>query len=141
MRGDHDRRNTVWLAFGVLVLLMAGAARAASPVFARFCVLGPGTGRFRLTVAGYSRESPWQLPSGTVEMAGGAWSQWFDASMWPLHARFNRSGGIAEWPAMRVTVAKMGDPASLHGCSLRVQLADKPAVKSVVHSFSEESES
>jgi hypothetical protein len=138
MRGISSK--TTWLAIGLL-LWLAGANCSAAGVYARFMVVTPGEGAFELRVGGYIHVEPWYLPNARVDASGGAWTEWFDASKWPLHGRLDRSGGIAEWPAMRVTVARKGKGGPIHGCSLKVQLADAPSEQGVIHSFTENSES
>lgn len=133
-------RKIAWYAMVVMIWLGAPAVSAAG-VFARFMVVTPSAGAFQLTVSGYSHLDPWHLPASQLDAAGGAWTGWLDASTWPLHGRLDRSGGVAEWPAMRVTVAQKGAPSAIHGCSLKVELADAPSAQGVVRSFTETSES
>lgn len=140
MRNERRLKASWWL---VLLVWMGGAGiTEAAPVFARFQVVEPaGEAKYHLTIGGWCHVEPWQLPAGTVDVTGGAWSEWFDASKWPLHGRMDRAGGIAEWPAMRVTVAKVGQAQPVKGCSLKVELADEPKTGAVVHAFTESSES
>lgn len=128
----------------VLLLIMAAAMSGnarASAVFARLKVMEPAVGEVQLKVGGFIHNDPWYLPTSTIAAQAGQWSGWLDVSKWPLHGRLDRSGGIAEWPAMRVKVSVKGQREPLHGCKLSVELADAPSEKAVVHSFSESSES
>jgi hypothetical protein len=125
----------------VLLIWLGAASSGAAGVFARFMVVQPGAATFRLTVGGYCHVEPWHLPTGQIDATGGTWTEWFDASKWPLHGRLDRAGGVAEWPAMRVTVAEKGTRQAIHGCSLKVELADEPSERGVVQSFTEASES
>lgn len=138
MRGISSKMAS--LTMGLLIRLAATDCSAAG-VYARFMVVTPGEGAFELKLGGYIHVEPWYLPNARVEARGGAWTEWFDAGKWPLHGRLDRSGGVAEWPAMRVTVARKGKGGAIHGCSLKVQLADAPSEQGVVHSFTENSES
>lgn len=133
---------TGWRIILLLIVAVAasGSGRAAE-VFARFKVVEPAAGEVQLAVGGYIHQEPWYLPNVKLHAASGEWSEWLDASHWPLHGRLDRAGGIAEWPAMRVTVAIKGQRKPLGGCRLSVELADAPSEKAVVHSFSESSES
>jgi len=123
-----------------LVLVASGlsAARAAD-VFVRFKVLEPPGEKFRVTAGGYIHVANWRLPDQRVEVAGAEWSRWLDLRKWPLHGRLDREGGLAEWPAMSLTVGRLGEGEPIRGCSFEVQLADKPEAESVVISFREKS--
>src|SRR6185295_13963994 len=68
---------------------------------------------------------------------------WIDVSGWPLHDRMSRAGGLAEWCSARISLdrAKGGEDLPPGGCEMRVQLADAPNEKAVVHDFTEKSES
>jgi hypothetical protein len=105
-------------------------------------------GKYQVEIGGYCHVTPWQLlPTAKVPASGGTWSAWFDAGSqrWPLHERHDRAGGVAEWPAMKLTVSRVGAAspaaATVKGCALDVQLADRPDEAAVVHSFTEKSES
>jgi hypothetical protein len=58
-------------------------------------------------------------------------------SAWPWHGKLDRAGGIAEWPAMRATVSRVGEGPAVKGATLDVQLAERAEEASVVHSFTE----
>jgi hypothetical protein len=122
-----------------------GAARAAD-VFVRFKVLEPPGERFRVSAGGFIHVPNWSLPGESVEVAGGQWSRWLDLRKWPLHGRLDREGGLAEWPAMKLTLNRMDGDKPIRGgshdrqeclSSVEVQLADKPDAESVVISFRE----
>ena len=131
------------------VLYLCGAVHAAD-VFVRFKIVEPADGiRYQVEIGGHCHVTPWQLlPTAKVEVAGGAWSDWFDVGKqnWPLHARHKRAGGVAEWPAMKLIVTRAGAggdvaKATVKGCAFEVQLADKADENAVVHAFTEKSES
>jgi hypothetical protein len=133
-----------------LCLAAACAPALAADIHVRFKVLEPPGEKFCVTVGGYrhdGKDDQWYLPREKVEAAGGQWSRWLDLTPWPLHDRVNRSGGVAEWPSMTLTVAPLdakGKPSPAEaatGCRLEVQLADRPDEGAVVISFSEKSES
>jgi hypothetical protein len=123
-----------------LVLAVFGlSAVQAADVFVRFKVLEPPGEKFRVTAGGYIHVANWRLPDQRVEVAGGQWSRWLDLRKWPLHGRLDREGGLAEWPAMSLTVGRLGEGEPIRGCSFEVQLADKPEAESVLISFREKS--
>src|SRR6185312_5361352 len=133
--------NTIWQIILLLIVLATGSGARASAVFARFKVVEPAVGEVQLKVGGFIHKEPWYLPTSTIDAQARQWSDWLDVSHWPLHDRLDRSGGIAEWPAMRVAVAIKGERETLRGCRVSVELADAPSEKAVIHSFSESSES
>ncbi|MGD0094201.1 MAG: hypothetical protein ABSE73_30200, partial [Planctomycetota bacterium] len=133
----HPRCAGLWAA-----LLCACAVQGAE-VFVRFKVLEPQGGKFKATTGGFrhdGKHDQWYLPSQTVELAGGQWSAWLDAGKWDLHGRLDREGGIAEWPALKISIAPAAavQPA-IAGCALGVELADKPEDGAVVVAFTERS--
>ncbi len=127
----------------VLGVLLATAASTvwSADVYVRFRVIEPEGEQFRVIAGGYIHEPNWYLPSQTVEVVGKQWSGWLDLTKWPLHGRLSRSGGVAEWPAMKLTVRRLGKGEPVAGCVLEVQLADRPDENSVVISFRERSDS
>lgn len=133
----------VFAALSALLLNTGIRARAeAADIFVRFRVVQPSGARFRVTTGGHRHAGePWWLPNVTTEVAGGAWSDWLDLRQWPWHGRMDRSGGIAEWPSMKLTVARVGDGPPMKGCTIAVQLADRPDPASVVIAFTERSDS
>jgi len=124
-----------------LILATAASALWAADVYVRFRVIEPEGQQFKVVASGYIHEPNWYLPSQSVEVAGKQWSQWLDLTKWPLHGRLNRSGGIAEWPSMKLSVQRVGKGERISGCLLEVQLADRPDEQSVVITFQERSES
>ena len=132
----------------VLLVLAASSLPAAwaADVFVRFKVLEPPGERFRVNAGAFIHVPNWSLPGESVEVAGGQWSRWLDLRKWPLHGRLDREGGLAEWPAMKLTLNRMGQGEPIRGgshdrqeclSSFEVQLADKPDADSVVISFRE----
>ena len=138
---QHSARMGCRIILLLTLMMTTPAAVQAAGVFARLKVVEPATGEMQLTIGGWIHKEPWYPPTEKLKATAGEWSEWLDVSHWPLHERMDRAGGIAEWPAMRVTVAVKGQKKPLRGCRLSVELADAPAEKAVVHSFSESSES
>lgn len=133
---------------GVLLIVMAWCHNEvmAADVFLRFkvtAVQSPNRSeqRLRVTVSGFRHADPWYLPTVSSEVVPGAWSGWLDLRQWPLHSREKRVGGIAEWPSLKLSVARAVSSEAVNGCALDVQLADSPNEQGVVISFSEKSES
>jgi hypothetical protein len=113
------RIRCAWPA--VVVCAMSAHFAAAAGVFLRCKVHEPASGTQRVELGGYCHETPWQLfPLAKIEVAAGHWSEWLDVGKqkWPLHGRHNRAGGVAEWPALRMTV----DGAK--GCAIEVQIPE-----------------
>ena len=138
----QDRRRahpSVLFVIGVL-MLCCGVARGAE-VFARCKVVRPVGDRFRIAASGFIHVANWYLPTATVDAAGSEWSEWLDLTKWPLHGRLDREGGIAEWPAMKLSVARVGSSDPLAGITVAIQLADRPDAQNVVIDFQESSES
>lgn len=128
------------------VLAQAPAPQPASGVFVRFKVSAPRTvaagERFRVTTGGHRHTGePWYFPAVSAETEGGTWSQWLDLSQWLWHGRGERSGGIAEWPSMKLALFRAANNEAVNNCALDVQLADKPDESGVVVTFNEKSES
>ena len=113
-----------------------------SPVFIRFKITEPAGGRFIVTIGGYRHDGePWVLPNTNVETGGGVWSEWTDLSKYPFHAPVKRSGGIAEYSSLRLTLTPLSSGEQVKGCTFDVQLADAPGERGVVVTFTERSES
>jgi hypothetical protein len=121
-----------------LALTMTASAEAAE-VFVRCKVVQPAGEKFRVTVGGHIHLDPWSLPQQTLTVAGGQWSPWADLTKWPLHKRLDREGGVAEWPTLKLTVAREGPGEKITGCRLDVELADRPEAERVAIRFSESS--
>jgi hypothetical protein len=127
----------------------------AADVYVRVKVIRPEGAKFRVTTGGFRHgvsgskgpEATWYLPAERLEVAGGQWSRWLDLTTWPLHKRYDRSGGVAEWPAMSLTVSALdakeppGPKPAPAGCALAVEIADRPDPAAIVISFTEKSES
>jgi hypothetical protein len=124
----------------ILIVWTACCAPArAAEVFLRLKVVQPAEGSFSAEVSGYRHEDPWYLPTIQVQTTGGTWSGWIDLSKWPLHGRLDRAGGIAEWPSLRVTIARTGDKPAIQTGAVAVQIADRADENAIVHAFTESS--
>ena len=106
-------------------------------IFCRVMITEPATGSYSVSTWGHRHEriGGWNLPAESWPATAGAWTPWHDLSSWPWHGRLDRSGGLAEWPSMRLTVNGVST-----GSTLRVQLATAAGDASVVHDFTESSE-
>ena len=122
----------------VTMALGVGAGRAAD-VFVRFKVVEPAGEKFKVTTGGYVHVENWYLPSESVQVPGGQWSRWVDLRKAPLHGRLDRVGGLAEWPAMKLRLERIGQGEPVRGCTFAVELADKPEEQGVVIAFTEKS--
>jgi len=127
----------------LLAATLFTCAAHGAEVFVRFKVVEPQGEQFKATTGGFrhdGKHDQWYLPKQTVEVAGRQWSAWLDAGKWDLHGRLDREGGIAEWPAMKIGIARAaaGQPA-IAGCAIAVELADKPEDGAAVVSFTERS--
>ena len=129
--------NRLATAIVCVIANLATTAPSFAGVFARFKVTQPAEGRFKIELGGYSHNDPWQLSTASVDATADAWSAWTDVSAWPWHGKLDRAGGIAEWPAMRATVSRVGEGPAVKGATLDVQLAERAEEASVVHSFTE----
>ncbi len=131
-------RWLVWLG----VMLVCAASSEGAGVFVRFRVEEPAGVRWWARLGGHRHAGePWQFKEERVEVPAGEWTAWVDLSRWPWHARQNRSGGIAEWPTLKITVESVGDVKPAPGSVYEVQLADEADEKAAVVSFKERSES
>lgn len=134
-----------WIArvvIACLIALPAGAARGEG-VFVRFKVEGQAGEKFVVKTGGWrhdGKKGQWYLPAETIEGTGGEWSAWIDAGKWGLHGRLNRSGGVAEWTAMKLSVLDAKNKP-VQGCALEVELSDAAEEGAVVRRFREASAS
>jgi len=129
------------LRVSVLIGLLIGCLSSlwAANVYLRVKVLDPPGQQLRLRVTALLRQPNWVVQDDPRDISGNVWSEWIslsDAQKWPLHGRIDREGGIAEWPALRLTVSRV-DGKPVEGCEVQVQLADKADAEYVVHDFSE----
>jgi len=115
-----------------------GAGAAAAEIYMRARVLEPAGDSFTITTGGHRHDGPseWYLPAKRLEVRADQWSEWLDVGGFKLHGRLDRVGGVAEWPALKLTVAGAGTAA---GVKVRIQLADRPADDAVVIDATESS--
>jgi len=126
------------MVFGLLLFALSFSGAWSADVYMRVKVLDP-PGDYRVTTNAVIHYDPWQTGGASSDAKGGEWSPWFDLTKWNLHGRADRVGGLAEWPAGRVSIARIGDGAPITGCTLQVQLADKPEPTATVIDFTEKS--
>jgi len=126
------------MVFGFALLALSISGAWSADVYMRVKVLDPPGDNFRVSANAVIHNDPWYTGSGSNDAKGGEWTPWFDLTQWKLHGRINRAGGVAEWPAGRVTIAHP-DNTPINGCTLQVQLADKLDENSVVIDFTEKS--
>ncbi len=118
------------------------AQESSAKVFIRFKVKKPADQKFSVTVGGFRHAGePWYFPNVAAEVMGEKWSDWIDLSGWQWHERQNRSGGLAEYPSVTLSVANIGAGEKNGGAALDVELADSPDEKGKVVSFTEQSAS
>jgi hypothetical protein len=130
---------TLFICAGV----KAETQQKTTPVFIRLKLIEPATvGRFSVTIGGFRHDGePWVLPNTTIEVGANTWSEWVDLSKYPFHGKMKRSGGIAEYSSIKLSVMALPAMELVKGCAFSVQLADQPNERSVVISFTEKSES
>jgi hypothetical protein len=137
-------RFPAWIAalaaLAAALLGCAGSRACAADVYLRFKVVQPAGDRFRASIGGFRHADPWYFPDVVATVAAGAWSDWIDLSKWKWHGRLDRVGGIAEWPAVKITISRSGSDERVRGCALAVELNDRPDGAAVL-SFTEKGES
>lgn len=108
------------------------------PYFLRFKVTKPAAPQnAKVTISGFRHAGdPWYFPRIEQDAQAGQWSDWIDLSEWKWHGKIFRSGGIAEYPSISLSVA-----GAAAGSEFEVQLADAPGEKGIVASFKEQSAS
>ena len=121
-------------------LSVAAQTKNNSAVFLRFKIVSPNAGKFNVSIGGFRHEDPWVFPNVQVSSAAGNWTQWIDLSGWKWHGRLDRSGGIAEWNSVKLSILDLNSNQQ-KGCNFEVQLSDAPDDKNVVVSFNEQSAS
>lgn len=133
--------RSIWrLCFLAMLVLITVSTVDAADIYVRCKVLDPPGEKFRVTAGGFLHVDPWYFSAGTVDVPGGAWSEWISLKdVKNFHGKLNRSGGVAEWPSMKLSIARIGETTSITGCLLAVQLADKPDEGSVVIDCTEKS--
>lgn len=132
------------LAFFVFFNVKA-QEKPKSPFFLRFKIAQPIGNKFKVIIGGFRHKggttwSDWVLRNTTVDAESGVWTNWIDLTDYNWHEKLNRAGGIAEFPALRLTASPQTTPNALSNYTYEVQLADAPNDKSVLVSFTEKSE-
>lgn len=116
-----------------------------SPFFLRFKIAQPAANKFKVIIGGFRHKggttwSDWVLKNTTVDAESGTWTNWIDLTDYNWHEKLNRAGGIAEFPALRLTAYPQTTPNTLSNYIYEVQLADAPNEKNVLADFTEKSE-
>lgn len=116
-----------------------------SPFFLRFKIVQPTENKFKVIIGGFRHKggttwSDWVLRNTTVDAESGVWTNWIDLTDYNWHEKLNRAGGIAEFPALRLTAYSQNTPTVLSNYIYEVQLADAPNDKNVLADFTEKSE-
>lgn len=144
MRYYLTRFSFIFLAAFIVPAIFAPYVEAAvaekqPPVFIRFKVTNPTEANLNVSAGGFRHESPWYFPVVTARAKGGEWSEWIDLSAWNWHGKLNRSGGIAEYPSITLTVSRLNSNETIRNCAFEVQLAEQPDERRAIISFSEKS--
>lgn len=144
MKMKYPRIIPTLIALFAVVLLSCSSSTSRKynySYFIRFKVIKPTSQNLKVVINGYRHESdPWNFsPIEKDAAAGNHWSEWIDLSKWDWHGKVFRSGGIAEYPSISLTVADTATGRRVEGCKFEVQLADSPADEGVVITFSEQS--
>ncbi len=117
------------------------AQKGSFLVYVRFKVVKPAVSQnLKVTVGGYRHEEPWYFPDIEVDAKANQWSEWINLSKWDWHGKLSRSGGLAEYPAISLTVKDLSGQA-VKDSEFEVQLAEAPSEKDVLISFNEKSDS
>ncbi len=116
------------------------AQKGSFLVYIRFKVVKPVSQNLKVTVGGYRHEDPWYFPDIEVDAKANQWSEWINLSKWDWHGKLSRSGGLAEYPAISLTV-KDSSGQTVKGSEFEVQLAESPTEKDALISFTEKSDS
>ena len=124
----------------VLNLSVAAQTKSNSAVFLRFKIVSPNAGKFKVNISGFRHEDPWVFPSVQVGSVAGNWTEWIDLSGWKWHGRLNRSGGVAEWNSVELSILDL-NLNQQKGCYFEVQLSDAPSDNDAIVSFNEQSAS
>jgi len=127
------------MVFGLALLALSVSGVWSADVYMRVKVIDPPGETFQVNSRAIIHNDPWYTGNDNQDAKGGEWTPWIDLTQWKLHGRMNRVGGVAEWPAGRVSISRPGNNTPINGCQLQVQLADKPDPASVVIDFTEKS--
>ena len=122
--------------------VFASNAQSSSSYFVRFKVIEPVGQDLQIQIRGYRHAGdPWYFPIIKVNSQSSVWSDWIDLSGWNWHGKINRSGGIAEYPSISLTILKSPKNTKIDKVKFEVELSDAPSEKSSVIKFTEESDS
>jgi len=129
--------------FLACVIIACSSVKAYSAaVFIRCNILTPASGSYKITTYGHVHSpvnNNWYLPQTNWTVTAGTWMDWKDLSGWPWQAKNNLSGGLAEWPSMRLTVTDSSTGKGLGPLVIRVQLANSATDTAVKIDFTETS--
>lgn len=116
------------------------AQKGSFSVYIRFKVNKPSSQNLNVTIGGYKHEDPWYFPDIQVNAKANQWSEWVNLTKWDWHGKLSRSGGLAEYPAISLTV-KDSSGQAVKDSEFEVQLAEAPTEKDALISFTEKSDS
>lgn len=117
------------------------AQKNSFSVYIRFKVKNPASQNLKVIISGYRHEEPWHFPVIEVKTESDQWSEWVNLSQWDWHSKLSRSGGVAEFPSLSLTVQNLETGELAKTSEFEVQLAENPDEKDVLISFNEKSDS
>lgn len=137
--------KTQFLKLLLVCTILAGSSVTvySATIFFRCNIQTPATGTYKVTTYGHLHNGAssgiWYLPSSNWTITAGIWSDWKDLSSWSWHERRELSGGLAEWPSMRLTVTDSSTGKGFGPMAIRVQLANAATDTAVKIDFIETS--
>jgi hypothetical protein len=125
------------------IIACSSLSAYSAAIFIRCNILTPASGSYKITTYGHvhngASSGNWYLPSTNWTVTAGTWTDWKDLSGWTWPGRQNLSGGLAEWPSMRLTVTDSSTGKGLGPLLIRVQLANAATDTAVKIDFTETS--
>lgn len=125
-----------------IAALSAGCSASAADIHMRARLVKPVVApdaKLKFAASAKIHVDPWGRGGISGDATGNEWTGWMDLKEWKLHGRMDREGGVAEWPAVLLSVAGVDPKARAAGIEVQVQLADAPNDAGVVHDFKETS--
>ncbi len=126
----------------ILLINLSAQSQNKSSVYIRFKVTEPVSQNLQVTISGYRHLHPnWYFPRIQKKLGSDTWSEWIDLSAWDWHGKIFRSGGIAEYPSISLSVRDLANKKKPKNSKFEVQLSDKPSDKNILISFTEKIDS